>query len=286
LNCNLFALSNYNYQQDKSAREDHIRLNNVLCGQPDRHVFESILEEKRTGIADKEIFKPKQEICQQFAAIMSGRLSDMLSAVPDAKKRFSIEEAAEIFRYIITEVLDISEQGWIVEIQKGGTNASVIPSKKIIRLPEKRNRGEFTNIDLRLLIVHEIGVHVTRSISLPDVPLRALHTGLPGYEIFEERLAKIVEQGVCGEYIHLGYMRYLSIGFGFFYDMPFREIYETQLELWGKDDVTKSVVFDSVQRALRGTGEFPNCKDLAYYNGYDKAWSFIESNIHNPRIIE
>ena len=45
-------------------------------------------------------------------------------------------------------------------------------------------------------------------------------------------------------------------------------------------------VFNAVQRCFRGTGELPNNKDLAYYNGANRVWKHIEDHIDDIELFD
>ena len=45
-------------------------------------------------------------------------------------------------------------------------------------------------------------------------------------------------------------------------------------------------VINAVQRCFRGTGELPNNKDLAYYNGANHVWRYIEEHIDDPELFD
>ena len=52
-----------------------------------------------------------------------------------------------------------------------------------------------------------------------------------------------------------------------------------------KDTRSEDKVLTDVQRCFRGTGELPNNKDLAYYNGANQVWKYIEENIDDPELL-
>ena len=52
------------------------------------------------------------------------------------------------------------------------------------------------------------------------------------------------------------------------------------------DNVPVGRSYDSVNRAFRGTYELINCKDLAYFNGSNKIWHYIEANIDSPLLFD
>ncbi len=102
----------------------------------------------------------------------------------------------------------------------------------------------------------------------------------------DEGIAECVEQALKGEYEDFGVDHYINIGLATFKNKNFREVYEIQKDLkslTGEDD---SKVLNAVQRCFRGTGELPNNKDLAYYNGVNRVWCYIEEHLDDPELFD
>ena len=135
--------------------------------------------------------------------------------------------------------------------------------------------------------MHELGVHVMRAMPFRDAGLKAFSFGFPGYEETEEGIAKIMEQGVTRKFQKSGIIHYISIGLAHIMRYDFRKVFEIQKRLQGLSSGTPELlVFNSVQRAFRGTGELSDNKDLVYFNGALRVWRYIAENIDSPDLFD
>jgi len=105
-------------------------------------------------------------------------------------------------------------------------------------------------------------------------------------EEFDEGVAKAVEQAINGKYEDSGIDHYINIGLANFKGKNFREVYEIQCKLRELTGGKIEPVFNAVQRCFRGTGELPNNKDLAYYNGANRVWKHIEDHIDDIELFD
>ena len=99
-------------------------------------------------------------------------------------------------------------------------------------------------------------------------------------------VAKAVEQAINGKYEDSGIDHYINIGLANFKGKNFREVYEIQCKLRELTGGKIEPVFNAVQRCFRGTGELPNNKDLAYYNGANRVWKHIEDHIDDIELFD
>ena len=291
-----FVKSSYDYLHcyDSEKEEKRIRqkkYNKELYGVPDKAIFYAILREKKPEMVFEDVDKvdiahPTETTFKRFSEMIMEYMSNLLSYIPDNKKIFSIQEACDIANRILDLELKASSFGWKAIVDSNSSVASVNQEKRLVKFPGKRSKGDYTVSDLRAIIVHELGVHVKRALVGNRIGSFALSVGLPYYEPFEEGLATAVEQAVNNKYSHRGYMHYLSLGFAEYEKLDFRGVFERQLEVFGNDTVNRKIIFDSVQRAFRGTGELTNCKDLAYFNGSELVWKYIEEHIDDKDLLK
>lgn len=265
--------------------QKHQEANNALYDNPDRKVFESIVS-SAMGNGSIPAYQPANEIRSRFEIMLDNHLKDILSVV-SRQELYTTEDVCRIMNLALSKTLHADICGWKAVIKKDATYASVDPKNKTVTVPGNRSKGEYTYESVRSTIAHEIGTHVFRSVYLDACPCSALKEGLPKYDGFEEGLATIVEQSITHDYRHPGIRHYISIGLASINHLNFRDTFERLLAISKNmgEKISDELVFDSVQRAFRGTGELVFSKDLAYYTGYEKAWKFIEQHIDDRNLM-
>lgn len=322
---NRFVHANYLYNHSEpDGREtvagEHKRANTALYGEPDEDVFWSVLGEKLSAIPVEDlskedkimygellemigplhevkggIFRPQKATVDWFSYVVEQFYADFLSHISPGQQMFSIEEACTITNEIISSELegdiaadiDRGLNGWKAVVIPDGAVATTNCEQKTIKFPGRRSRGAYTREELKSIIIHELGVHALRSLPYESCEIKAFSQGLPGYESFEEGVAKAVDQAVNHRYEDFGLLHYVSIGLASLLGKNFREVYEIQCRiehLTGGEPEGRC--FDSVQRAFRGTGELPNHKDLVYYNGAVQVWKYIEEHLYDTGLME
>lgn len=241
------------------------------------------------------IFRPEKQTFDWFADVIEQFYAAFLLHIPSGQQVFSIEEACMITNEIISAefgegvaadvCVDLNE--WKALVIPDGAVASVNCEQKRIQFPRRRSRGAYTREERKSIIIHELGVHALRFLPYESCEIKAFFQGLPGYESFEEGVAKAVDQAVSHQYEDFGLLHYVSIGLASLLGKNFREVYEIQCRiehLTGGEPAGRC--FDSVQRAFRGTGELPNYKDLAYYNGETQVWKYIERHLYDTELMD
>ncbi len=254
--------------------------------------------------AKGRVFRPGKETMDWFSYVLEQFYAGFLAHIPQKQQVFSIEEACAITNEIIASELgevpgaDISPMGadiapdldpaeWKATVIPTGAVASVDCKYKTIKFPGRRSRGAYTREELIAIIIHELGVHALRSLVYEDCEMKAFSLGLPGYEAFEEGVAKAADQAINHKYEDFGLLHYVSIGLATFLGKNFREAFEIQVRieyLVGGEPAGRC--FDSVQRTFRGTGELPNHKDLIYYNGATQVWKYIEEHLDDVELMD
>lgn len=318
---NELALSSYNYNNAENAEDklvaarEHDRVNKEMYGLPDKDTFYSLLDQKINSIdydglspedkaeydemiemigereiPEKPAYRPKEETVKQFGEMIEMFYGNLFQHIPEGKEAFTTAEARDIMNEAIAEEIG-PETGWKVELNSKSGMASVNPDKKTVKLPEKRNMGDYTRTALKAILAHELGTHAMRSIAYEEANIDAFKTSVfPGREVSEEGIAKAMEQAIAGTYddpTNTAPTRYIEIGLIEHKNTDFRQTFEIIKRLehltggWNED-----MCFENVQRAFRGTGELLNSKDLAYYNGNIEAWKYIEGHLDDPNLFD
>ena len=308
--------------EKKAAAEKYRHLNIESYGEPDEDTYRSLLggklnaihSKKLTGKADelrKELFgmvnfKPGMDIPERFRpsdetvgwmhSVAESLYGGMLSHIPNEQEEFDPYELHKIFTDIIEEEfngLNDSEgyagaaEGWTVSVGKA-TSVNVKSSEKRIVIPDNgmmRSRKKVEN-----LVVHEIGVHMLRSITGGETDMLPLRSGLSDYYDAEEGLGVVMEQALSGKFAERGVDHYITAGLAHFDNKDFREAFEIKwrLSLLGSVDdesevsdkqivKAKKTAFAQTLRSFRGTNDMPLFKDLSYYNGSVEVWRYLES---------
>lgn len=295
----------------KAAKERYMSINIESYGEPSESVYRSLLQEKLdqiksfdlTGKAEtirSELFgmvtdspeatqnkryEPPQSTVDWMHDIAESLYGGMLQHVPD-KEQFTASEIRDIFSEIIEQEFDGSAQGWDVRCDKA-QSINVKSTEKLIIIPDSDRITSNNNI--KKLIVHEIGVHVLRSIMGGQSDLEPLAVGLNDYGDAEEGLAVVMEQAMENKFAERGIEHYITAGLAHCDNKDFRDIFEVKwrlsaLKLAAKngdisdEDISKSknLAYNATMRCMRGTDELPWFKDLSYYNGAVDMWRHLE----------
>ena len=308
-------------EEDKQKiAEAYKGLNIETYGEPDEGTYRSLLSEKLncvrnknlTGKADdlrKELFgmvdfdpdvdiperfRPSDETVEWMHSVAESLYGGMLSHIPNEQEEFDPYELQKIFTDIIEEEFNNDSkgyagaaEGWAVSVEKA-TSVNVKSSEKRIVIPDNgmmRSRKKVEN-----LVVHEIGVHMLRSITGGETDMLPLRSGLSDYYDTEEGLGVVMEQALSGKFAERGVDHYITAGLAHFDNKDFREAFDIKwrLSLLGSVDdgsevsdgqivKAKKTAFTQTLRSFRGTNDMPLFKDLSYYNGSVEVWRYLES---------
>lgn len=297
--------------EKEAAREKYMTLNRELYGEPDEVTYRSLLVEKLNKINAKELsgkaqelrdelfvmsdfapgqeieprFKPSEETVVWMHDVVNELYGGMLSHVPD-QESFSPEELKVLFETILVAEFGEVASEWVVDIEKAQSITVKAPEKRIV-IPE--DRGVLTHERVRKLIVHEIGVHVLRSIMGEASDLDPLRTGLSNYYDSEEGLGMVMEQSLDGKHSEAGVDHYITAGLAAIDGQNFRGTFENKWrinalsKLKDNEELTDEKIkearensYKAVMRIFRGTDDLPWFKDLAYYNGSSDMWRHLE----------
>ena len=315
---NDFLLANIEYNsagtpEDKQrAAIHHHEANEALYGKPDEDTFYALLKEKIEGIDvsslspdDKakydrllsdigplkettgERFVPKPETVQRFGEEVREFFKDFLKHIPNDKEEFTGSDMAMIVNEILTEEFSDEPNNnatpYRAVVSSSASNASANHETRQIIFSERKT---YPRNEAAAIIVHELGTHTLRAIPYAEQNIKSLSTGFPDNETFDEGVAKCVEQALAGKYSDSGVEHYINIGLATFKGKNFREVYDIQHTINDLSGKSSKTLINSVQRCFRGTGELVNNKDLAYYNGSEMAWKYIEEHIDDPELFD
>lgn len=305
----------FKHAQDENERaaleSEYMQLNIELYGEPTENTYRSILQEKISEIArtvyiedsavqikdellslveynpDNEKikrFSPSEDTVEWLHGVADTLYSGMLTHVPE-QKTFTATEVQSIFTDIIKDEFGEAADGWKVDIEDAQV-MNVKTSEKRVVIPEKTKNISYDK--LKTLIVHELGVHLLRSVIGSETDILPLRSGLSEYYDSEEGLAVAMSQAFANRYDEAGDSHYITAGLTYYDKKDFRDVFEIKwrmtalnLEMFNflTEDVinkAKNIAYNSVMRSLRGTDELPWFKDLSYYNGSADMWKYFE----------
>ena len=308
-------------EEDKQKiAEAYKGLNIETYGEPDEDTYRSLLggklnaihSKKLTGKADElrkelfdmvdfdpdvdisERFRPSDETVEWMHSVAESLYGGMLSHIPNEQEEFDPYELQKIFTNIIEEEFNNDSkgyagaaEGWTVSVEKA-TSVNVKSSEKKIVIPDNgmmRSRKKVEN-----LVVHEIGIHMLRSITGGETDILPLKSGLSDYYDAEEGLGVVMEQALSGKFAERGVDHYITAGLAYYDEKDFRGAFEVKWRLSLLDSVrdggeindeqiekAKKTAFTQTLRSFRGTNDMPLFKDLSYYNGSVEVWRYLES---------
>ena len=307
-------------EEKEAVTEKYRHLNIESYGEPDEDIYRSLLggklntihSKKLTGKADElrkelfdmvdfdpdvdisERFRPSDETVEWMHSVAESLYGGMLSHIPNEQEEFDPYELQKIFTNIIEEEFNNDSkgyagaaEGWTVSVEKA-TSVNVKSSEKRIVIPDNgmmRSRKKVEN-----LVVHEIGIHMLRSITGGETDMLPLRSGLSDYYDAEEGLGVVMEQALSGKFAERGVDHYITAGLAYFDNKDFRDAFEVKWRLSLLDSVedggeindeqiekAKKTAFTQTLRSFRGTNDMPLFKDLSYYNGSVEVWRYLES---------
>lgn len=286
----------------------------TIFGKPQLDVFATVSDERMYDLLEQTfddplarqlqdelgaLVGPRQPESQQRAELFEAtdipphvaelihRKFDWLVDHIDRDREYTADDMVEVFETALHK-LDADTMGWRVEVIPGKATLSVSPHRKVVEVGEKRASLEGDEVQAK--VVHEVGVHVWRSINAERSGWVSATYGQDGYLDFEESLANAfgsvyrkpqnAETGSLYRYIVAGYA-YGMDGRG---PRDFRDCYDIvrPAMLLGEinagrtidERILKRTIRNSylqTHRMFRGTpGDLPGLlylKDLAYVHG-------------------
>jgi hypothetical protein len=311
----------------QTLEEEYMQLNGEIYGYPDENVYRSLLGESLQKIASLDLteegdaakirdelfemvgynseseplerFCPSEDTVKWMQGVAESLYGGMLSHAPEHKDSYSPTDIKNIFDDIIRqEFSEIDEngnainaaEGWMVELIDGKGPISVRSTEKKIVIP--RDREDISGDKLKDLIVHELGVHLLRSIMGEETDLYALaHSlGVQSAIDADESLGKVMEQARRGKFSEAGIGHYITIGAAYFDHKDSRDVFELKWRLKLLESLTdggmnvddqkiadaKEFAYTNTDRIFQGPDNLPLFKDLSYYKTTDM-WKYLET---------
>jgi hypothetical protein len=223
-----------------------------------------------------------------------------VSADPESIVLKDANHARDIFR---TTLLKYHIPNWKVVIDDTGVRSrfSVSQMEQTVYVPAtehlERRLHPLTELNVRALAEHEIGVHVRRREEARKSPLRLLEIGLDRYIKGEEGVAAYYQQRIEGSAEYYGIDRYFALSLALGIDgtpRDFRGVFEIMYEYYileladtYKDEEFRMsnaahVAFEVCMRIFRGTTG-KSCgvaftRDNVYLVGNIDIWALVGQN--------
>ena len=312
-------------ESKRLAGEEYMRLNIELFGAPDEQTYRALLADRLRTIKNKNLegeaaelrdelfalvgdidldnapakYAPDPETMEWMHKAVETIYGPMLQHVPDRSNEesdnFNAHDVKQVFDTILTEEFGEAAAGWSVEVSETKTSIDVSPKDRIIYIPINKN---FDTMTVKGLVVHELGIHVMRSIMGEQNELAIMRTGMSGYYTSEEGLGQVMEQALRSKFdVHIPY--YTIAGGAYFDGKQWPELFRTETLMStlekiadGNSDIDqeeaakqKRLAYLRVQRIERGTDELPLFKDLAYYNGAVNMWKLLDTIRGNTELL-
>jgi hypothetical protein len=303
------------------ARDWYRQANEAIYGLPERDTFAALMQReyvdrhtenqpRATSLkselqplvgelepTNKVLFEPTSEHKARLQALVKERFAELVSHI-DIDKQYALAEIKAAID-VTLDKLGATDLGWKSEYKAGSQMIAVSAHQKLVEVGADRKplMGE----EFQMKLVHELGVHVLRSVNGEKAGWLSAAYGQDGYLDFEEALANILGESFTGKFRNQGTKYYIAAGLALGYDRPetdgqpngrdFRQTYEAlwrHLALQQSDqDITEKEImtakidaFKTCIRIFRGTsGKEPGLiftKDLSYFRGQEQVWSELK----------
>lgn len=306
----------YNHAETDAERQELAELymaqNIEAYGKPDEQTYRALIGERLQRITSKNLdgeavqmrdelfklvdfdghdgslerFRPSPETIEWMHGVVGSLYGGMLSHVPGDKDTFTPAEVQSIFTDIIEQEFGEATVGWTVDIEEA-VSINVKTVEKRIVIPKREVMRSRSMV--RKLVVHEIGVHMLRSVMGAETDLKPLASGLNDYYDSEEGLGVVMEQALESEAVDRGVDHYITAGLAYYDKKDFRGAFEVKWRLALLDKLTddgqvmpdqidkaRTTAYAQTMRCFRGTDDLPLFKDLAYFNGSNDTWRHLE----------
>ncbi len=237
----------------------------------------------------RPLFRPSPETFRHYREFTNDIFADLLAFIDELPEGpYHSEGLVEIFQTAL-EKISATDEKWQAVTLIG------LPHVRVSHRTKQVCVGTLIKIDnkskLRQLLLHELGLHVTRSIgeSLEQTVRRRLET--ESFAEGEEGLAVALEQLSLSRFTHKRTFRYLIAGLALGLDGEKRDFTEVFRVVWrvvqlqtGVDELSaKKRAFKECARIFRGG--LPNergviyHKDICYLAGNIKVWKMLEAKL-------
>lgn len=249
----------------------------------------------KIGDSDYHIYSPSVETISRIQELVTERFEPVIGSI-DAERTYDPNDARDVLEAALQSVGG-TILGWRALIVPDSNTLAVSAHKKVVEIGEHRKpiEGKY----MRGKVLHEIGVHTLRAINAERAGWLSAEYGQDGYLAFEEGAATALEDAYAGEFGESGQSYYLAAGLAYGLDSSrsrdFKEVYEAMWRIQAlrrmTNDEGSSLSEDRIQKSkkqvfniglqlFRGTTTQDKgviyLKDLAYFAGQEKAWSFLD----------
>ena len=207
------------------------------------------------------LFKKAEKFCMEYKAdiVKFKRLTP--KKVANRLKKFTKE--------LTGDKIEIS-------MEQLASKVNISPAKKLIKVDPE---AEFTNLDLKRLKAHEIGVHYMRYYNGRKFKPKILNTGTANYTEIEEGLAVYNEElkdvlSKAQMYIYSGRV----IATYYSPKMDFYSVFEKLKELGFNDEVAFAITYRAKRNISDTSKKGGFTKDYVYFSGYHKVKSYAKRN--------
>lgn len=298
--------------EEKSiAREQFMRRNIELYGEPDKQTYLSLLGEKITNVSQKdrspeaevifaelqslvpaevldpeiagERFKPSAETVAWMHTVIESLHGDLLRHVPETDEPISSVELRDIFETIIREEFGEAAEGWEVVLKDAKAISVGAKSKRVI-IPI--NRPDMSVAEVRRLVVHELGIHMLTAITGESTDIIPLNFGLSGYGDTQEGLGKVAEQALEGTFKEAGVDHYITAGLAYFDGKSFRDAFEVKWRMKLLEDLESGQVptEEQITKARKIAADGPLLATTRIFRGTDELPLFKDLSYYNGSV--
>lgn len=298
-------------EQRAALREEYSDTNVELYGEPDKEALGSIVHDilarcnEKQGEPDSKIsaiarelsdllphpsaergesYTPNPETVKWANRAVESLFGGLLSHVDESKESYTASELRDLFEQIIRDEFGEVADNWKVELSADAKSIEVKRLDEVIVIPAGRADAKIDTV--KGLVVHEIGIHMLRTVSGAETDLVLMKTGYANYADTEEGMGVVAEQALRGGYKESGVNLFLAASLAHYHQKNFREVHEI---LWRKNIIesladptdeqindAKSKAYGVAQRIFRGTDELPWLKDTTYLMGARKIWQHLD----------
>ena len=308
----VMAMKRYNEATEKdeknSAREEFMRLNVEMYGEPDRNTYYSLLSEKIEKISSKSRsheaqiiyeqlrdilpseafnseyidarFRPSSETVEWAHRAFTGLFSGLMSHIPDTDEPINSAYLRDIFEAIVREEFGEAAHEWRV-LHKESKAISVGSQSKVVTVPI--DRPPVTVAEARRLVAHEIGIHVMTAITGASTDIAPLSYGLAGYADTQEGLGKVAEQAIENRFIEAGADHYITAGLAYYDEKSFRGAFEVKWRMKLLEDLDElaSPTPEQVEHARKVAADGPLLATTRIFRGTDELPLFKDLSYYN-----
>ncbi len=287
--------------------ENFFKLSSDLYGKPKKKYFSYVASQLKILCADHQETCPEQtkRLLKVVSKISTDEVDIDVSVLPPPNNSGVLIESVDQVEKIFSETLKrLKIDDWSIQTDdtSARTTFAVEVARKNIYIPGHNQlltrKPGLTDLKIKALAEHEIGVHVRRVKEASDGPLKLLQVGFDSYLPGEEGLAGYVQQQVEGAEEFYGFDRYLAACLAVGIDgtpRDFRAVFSLMTDYYtikfkeeeGAFQAPFQAAWAVCVRIFRGTtGQTSGCiytKDIVYLEGNIDIWNLLTEK---PQVFE